>query len=90
MARSQASGWVLTTVERYKRYPGLTPRPARIARLLLERPRSESAGRDISMLAYAASIVRGQWPEGVQRWEDWDRALDLEAIAGGPRRVWRR
>lgn len=89
MASHQASGWVLQTVQRYKRYPGLTPRPARIARLLLERPRSESVGLDISMLVYAAAIVRGQWQD-MPRWEDWDRALNLEAIPGGPRRVWRR
>lgn len=83
MARTQARGWVAKTVQRYRANPGLTPRPARIARLMGSVQRNHVAQSEldqVTLLVYGALSVRGELPAALRN-PDWDRELGLATPA---------
>lgn len=74
--------WVTAALRRYQAHPGLTPRPARAARLygILGTTVGDRAHDQITLLVYGILVLRGELPDG---WRNpaWDRQLGLVSAA---------
>lgn len=74
-----ARPWVIRSLRRYQVHPGLTPRPARVARLYGV---VDARARDqITLLVYGIMVLRGDQPDEL-RFPAWDRPLGLAAAPG--------